>query len=234
MSKYSLNLLKKQLNGNHRITNRFCSIVILSYCPISFYISFLLVLFHSSSLSIDLQQDDSLFSVDLIDDDFFKWEIWFVGPPGTLYENGSFHAILTFPEDFPNNPPTMKIKEEMWHPNSESSSGSVWDEIGTSKISGSSSEWYTDLLLSYYCNSVYPDGTVCISILHPPGTDVLNEQESADERWRPILGVESIMLSVMSMLGSPNVDSPANVDAAVGWLFHEIVKIKTCESIFCV
>ena len=56
---------------------------------------------------------------------------------------------------------------------------------------------------------------MCISILHAPGVDAFNEQESADERWRPILGVEQILISVMSMLVEPNPDSPANVDAAV-------------------
>ncbi len=61
---------------------------------------------------------------------------------------------------------------------------------------------------------VYPDGKVCISILHPPGTDQFS-QETADERWRPILGVESIILSVISMLNDPNINSPANIDAAV-------------------
>lgn len=63
--------------------------------------------------------------------------------------------------------------------------------------------------------NIYPDGRVCISILHPPGTDIFNEQEKAEERWRPILGVESIIMSVISLLGEPNVESPANVDAAV-------------------
>ena len=38
--------------------------------------------------------------------------------------------------------------------------------------------------------NIYPDGKVCISILHPPGTDSMNSQEKAEERWRPILGVE--------------------------------------------
>ena len=38
-----------------------------------------------------------------------------------------------------------------------------------------------------------------------------------DERWRPILGVESIILSVISMLNDPNIDSAANVDASVQW-----------------
>mmetsp|Transcript_44348 Transcript_44348/g.123361 ORF Transcript_44348/g.123361 Transcript_44348/m.123361 type:complete len:171 (-) Transcript_44348:243-755(-) len=65
--------------------------------------------------------------------------------------------------------------------------------------------------------NVYPDGKVCISILHPPGTDKFNEMESADERWRPILGVEQILMSVISLFADPNDESPANIDAAVMW-----------------
>ena len=65
--------------------------------------------------------------------------------------------------------------------------------------------------------NIYPDGKVCISILHPPGDDAHNPLETAIERWRPILGVESIIVSVISMLSDPNDDSPANVDAAVMW-----------------
>ncbi|KAJ1435224.1 ubiquitin-conjugating enzyme/RWD-like protein [Ochromonadaceae sp. CCMP2298] len=65
--------------------------------------------------------------------------------------------------------------------------------------------------------NVYEDGRVCISILHAPGVDQYNEHESATERWRPILGVESIIVSVISMLSDPNDESPANIDAAVMW-----------------
>jgi len=65
--------------------------------------------------------------------------------------------------------------------------------------------------------NVYEDGKVCISILHPPGEDAMNAQESAEERWRPILGVEQIIVSVISMLSDPNDESPANLDAAVMW-----------------
>ena len=63
--------------------------------------------------------------------------------------------------------------------------------------------------------NIYPDGRVCISILHPPGVDKFNEQERAEERWGPSLGAEEILLSVISMLNDPNPDSPANIDAAV-------------------
>lgn len=64
--------------------------------------------------------------------------------------------------------------------------------------------------------SVYPNGTVCISILHPPGDDP-NHYEHASERWSPIQSVEKILISVMSMLAEPNDESPANVEAAKMW-----------------
>ena len=42
-----------------------------------------------------------------------------------------------------------------------------------------------------------------------------NEQEKAKERWRPSLGAEQILISVIYMINDPNCDSPANIDAAV-------------------
>ena len=46
------------------------------------------------------------FSVGLIDEnDFYKWSVLFQGPEDTIFEGGFFKAILTFPEDFPQNPP---------------------------------------------------------------------------------------------------------------------------------
>lgn len=58
------------------------------------------------------------------------------------------------------------------------------------------------------------NGEVCISILHEPGEDKYG-YERPEERWLPIHTVETIMISVISMLADPNGDSPANVDAAV-------------------
>jgi len=62
--------------------------------------------------------------------------------------------------------------------------------------------------------NVYPDGKVCISILHEPGDDPMSGEQSS-ERWRPTQTVTSILLSVISMLSDPNISSPANVDASV-------------------
>ncbi|KAL5220653.1 hypothetical protein ABZP36_025366 [Zizania latifolia] len=64
--------------------------------------------------------------------------------------------------------------------------------------------------------AVYPDGRVCISILHPPGEDP-SGYELASERWTPVHTVESIVLSIISMLSSPNDESPANIEAAKEW-----------------
>ena len=120
------------------------------------------------------------FSAGLVDDNnLYEWEIMIIGPPDTLYEGGFFKARLTFPPEFPIQPPKMRFITPMWHPN------------------------------------IYADGVVCISILHAPGEDQYG-YEDAGERWMPVHTVESILLSVISLLSSdtPNLDSPANVDAA--------------------
>ncbi|KAL4999987.1 ubiquitin-conjugating enzyme/RWD-like protein [Aspergillus recurvatus] len=64
--------------------------------------------------------------------------------------------------------------------------------------------------------NIYPNGEVCISILHPPEEDKYG-YESAAERWSPVQTPETILISVISMLSSPNDESAANVEAARLW-----------------
>jgi ubiquitin-conjugating enzyme E2 G2 len=68
-------------------------------------------------------------------------------------------------------------------------------------------------ITSLFHPNIYPDGRVCISILHPPGEDATG-YERAEERWSPVQSIEKILLSVVSMLAEPNDESPANVEAA--------------------
>ncbi|KAK9246389.1 ubiquitin-conjugating enzyme/RWD-like protein [Lipomyces tetrasporus] len=64
--------------------------------------------------------------------------------------------------------------------------------------------------------NVYPkDGGLCISILHS-GVDATSG-EAPSERWSPAQSVESVLVSILSLLEDPNPDSPANVDAAVAF-----------------
>ena len=71
--------------------------------------------------------------------------------------------------------------------------------------------------MKFICPMFHPNinstGEVCISILHPPGKDQYDYEDSS-ERWLPIHTVESILVSVVSMLSDPNPESPMNVEAA--------------------
>lgn len=57
------------------------------------------------------------------------------------------------------------------------------------------------------------EGNVCISILHEPGDDAYG-YESVAERWMPVRNPESVIISITSLFDCPNIDSPANLDAA--------------------
>ena len=79
--------------------------------------------------------------------------------------------------------------------------------------------------MKFLCPMWHPnigeDGKVCISILHDPEVDPLNPQESLSERWLPIHTVESIVISVVSMLEDPNPESPLNVAANRDFMFNK-------------
>jgi len=72
------------------------------------------------------------------------------------------------------------------------------------------------MLTDIWHPNIDKNGKVCISILHEPGDDRYG-YEKASERWLPIHTVETILISVISMLADPNDESPANVDAAKEW-----------------
>jgi len=60
--------------------------------------------------------------------------------------------------------------------------------------------------------NVYPDGRVCVSILHTP--DPMNPDENG-QNWTPAQSSYTIIVSVISMLSDPNFSSPANVDSSI-------------------
>ncbi|KAJ5270358.1 hypothetical protein N7497_008874 [Penicillium chrysogenum] len=62
--------------------------------------------------------------------------------------------------------------------------------------------------------NIYTNGQLCISILHAPGEDAMSG-ELASERWSPAQRVESVLISIISLLDDAEPSSPANVDAAV-------------------
>jgi len=57
------------------------------------------------------------FTVHLLNENLFEWEVAIFGPPNTLYEGGYFKSIIKFPPDYPYQPPTVRFSTKMWHPN---------------------------------------------------------------------------------------------------------------------
>ena len=73
--------------------------------------------------------------------------------------------------------------------------------------------------------NIYENGDICISILHE-GVDI-SEYEDINERWSPTNSVHSILISILSVLVSPNLESPANLNISKLWKnnFNEYKKI---------
>ena len=95
------------------------------------------------------------------------------------------------PSDYPLSPFKMRFDPPLFHPNSK--------HAVTTNLSSRTSPDCWKIPKLAHCNSVYPDGNVCISILHTPGDDP-TMYEQASERWSPVQSVEKVILSVISML----------------------------------
>mmetsp|Transcript_16840 Transcript_16840/g.25319 ORF Transcript_16840/g.25319 Transcript_16840/m.25319 type:complete len:157 (+) Transcript_16840:108-578(+) len=47
----------------------------------------------------------------------FTWKCGFPGRTGTIWEGPIYKVTLTFPKDYPKNPPTAKFSPKIYHPN---------------------------------------------------------------------------------------------------------------------
>lgn len=142
------------------------------------------------------------FAVEAENNDLFKWRVYFAGSEGTHYHPGIYRATLTFPQEFPFKPPVLTINSKFWHPN-------VYNEGDSSHHSGE----------------------VCMSILHQPGTDAMNELETASMRYSPVVTIEKILVSFISLLADPDpaeAGAPANVDALAMYRRDKAKYVRIC------
>lgn len=47
------------------------------------------------------------------------------GPEGTVYDGGVFEIDIHLPQAYPFEPPKMKFKTKIWHPNISSQTGAI-------------------------------------------------------------------------------------------------------------
>ncbi|TQE11849.1 hypothetical protein C1H46_002483 [Malus baccata] len=181
------------------------------------------------------------FSAGLVDENnIFEWSVTIIGPPDTLYEGGFFNAIMSFPNNYPNSPPTVKFTSDIWHPNVYTDGRvciSILHPPGEDPNGYElASERWTPVHTSYKRDM---SGYIAEEILKEERSkEVVQKRKwgggirnwllsEGDGSKIPLLSielgvadnleVESIVLSIISMLSSPNDESPANVEAAKEW-----------------
>jgi ubiquitin-conjugating enzyme E2 R len=145
-------------------------------------------------------------NVDLIRDNIFRWDIGLIVlNQESAYKNAYLKVRTHFPCSF--YLPTMRSQRSRRHADNPQCEMMFTEEYPYAPPS-------FKFQIPIYHPNVYPDGRVCISILHQPGEDSTSG-EAACERWSPLQGVESVLRSVLLLLDDPEISSPAHVDAGV-------------------
>ena len=49
--------------------------------------------------------------------DVFSWTFVLFGPTDSFYEGGVYEGSITFPKTYPDNPPEVRFKSKIFHPN---------------------------------------------------------------------------------------------------------------------
>jgi len=130
-------------------------------------------------------QDNIGYLVDVDDKDILQWNVKFFGAPDSPFQGCYFKARVVFPTSYPNNPPTIKILP-------------LTTENGGAHL--------------FFHPNIYPNGDFCMSILVTDGQ--YYDSSYAREMWRPSQTASSVIRSMMEVMGNPNPDSAANIDAA--------------------
>ncbi|KAI3388965.1 hypothetical protein SNEBB_002876 [Seison nebaliae] len=60
---------------------------------------------------------DGIYAGPMTEDNYFEWQAMITGPLETCFEDGIFDTRISFPEDYPLSPPTMRFISEIFHPN---------------------------------------------------------------------------------------------------------------------
>lgn len=80
--------------------------------------------------------------------DIYKWNVLLKGPNNSCYEDGLFKLLLTFPKNYPDDPPDIKFITKIYHPN-------VSFDDGVICVSSKSSDWDANRNIINVIYSIY-------------------------------------------------------------------------------
>lgn len=134
-------------------------------------------------------------------DNLFKWLATITGVPGTAYEGLTFKLCLKFPASYPYAAPTVTFESKCFHPNVDEAGNICLDILKVFSPSFPASASAPHPLLSF------------VVIL----TFVIKTQD----KWSAVYSVQTVLLSIQSLLAEPNPASPLNSFAATLWANRE-------------
>jgi len=62
-------------------------------------------------------------------EDLLSWRAYLAGPPNTPYAGGTFVLSVTFPPQYPFQPPEIKFLTKIFHPNVKTSTGEICNTL---------------------------------------------------------------------------------------------------------
>ena len=117
-------------------------------------------------------------------DDLTQLKGSFKGPPGTPYEGGTYKIDIRIPSEYPFRPPTMKFETKVYHPNVSSQTVSPAIPSTLQRLEANAGR----------------QGVICLDTL---GT-----------AWSPVLTIKSALLSLQSLLSTPEPKDPQDAQVA--------------------
>ena len=113
----------------------------------------------------------------LDDEDLQSWSASIAGPDGSPYAGGTFFLQILYPWNYPHQPPTIKFKTKVYHPNIDSVDGTIFvDILGDEWCSALTA---TTLLVSI--RSLLTDPNPHDSVDPEIGEEYLNDREKFDK-----------------------------------------------------
>ena len=80
----------------------------------------------------DLRRDPpSNCSAGPVDNDMFQWKATILGPSDSPYQGGVFSLTITFPSNYPFQPPNVAFSTKIYHPNISSKGSICLDILGS-------------------------------------------------------------------------------------------------------